>query len=617
MPKYQIYFGECESHNEFKNIEKLSYIDNSKKKTIKDLKDFITCYDDKICSCMLKYFEIESGFMKNGYKIYNKNDENELKLKDINVNSSIAIMKIKKSCDCNFMKNYSELLKLQKKELIEQTANLKKNNEEYKKRINDLEKKEEWETCKKKNYANFYDIIVNINSILKLKDGWGIEMTEEGEKKYEEYKNTNLIKIGTVGNMNKGKTFILSKLSKINLPSGTSINTKGLSIKYPKLDEESNKKFILLDSAGLETPILKKEDEKDEEENDDLKKENLEDKKFREKAKDILITESFLQYFIILNSDILLLIVDNLSYTDQKLINKIKNDIKRLKKNKKLFIIHNLKTYRSVEQVKDYIDNILFKSDTFTLQKHEHITAEKKVLKGEHFTEKEQKNIKVYHLIFAADGSEAGDFYNSYTIKFIENQYTDVFSPKKFDIIKEIKEKFSNICHRYIKEKIQFSDFLSNEEILQNKIIKLKEEKDFTLKRCFIDEIGSQTFKGSGFEPNYNFFINGNMLEIRIELPGNVKPNVHRPEFHGENTIIIVDGKKNRDKEPKNQEDNIYDTRDFGDFNIDIVFKTEDYKIKPVIKQQDLKKGILFLKYDLEDDKSEDRITTIQDEEEI
>ena len=55
-------------------------------------------------------------------------------------------------------------------------------------------------------------------------------MTSEGEKKYEEFKNVNLIKIDTVGNMNKGKTFILPKLSKIQLPSGTSINTKGIIV---------------------------------------------------------------------------------------------------------------------------------------------------------------------------------------------------------------------------------------------------------------------------------------------------------------------------------------------------------------------------------------------------
>ena len=617
MTKYQIFFGECYKANEFNNVEKILYIDNTGKKKIKDLKDFITCYDDTICSCMLKYYQLENGFMKNGYKEYEKSNEDELKLKDININSCIAIMKIKNKCDCNFMNDNKECFLLQKKELIDKIVSLKENIENLKNNINDLEKKEEWETSKKKNYGNFYDIVVDINSILKLKKGWEVEMTSEGEQKYDEFKNVELIKIGIVGNMNKGKTFILSKLSKILLPSGTSINTKGISVKYPNLEEESNKKFILLDSAGLETPILKKDSDAEEEEENDKEGENTEDKKFREKARDILITESFLQNFIIVNSDILLLVVDNLNYSEQKLINKIKDEIKRLKQNKKLFVIHNLKTYRNVDQVKYYIDNTLLKSGTFTLQKHEHITAERSVLNGEHFTERDQKNIKVYHLIFAADGSEAGDYYNSYTIKFIENQYTDVFNPKKFDIIKEIKEQFINNCHRFLKEKLQLNDLLTNEEILENKVIKLKEEKDLTLKRCFIDEIGSQTFKGNGFEPAYNFFRNGEILEIRVELPGNVKPNVHRPEFHGENTIILIEGKKNRDKEPKNKEDNINDTRDFGDFNIDIIFKTEDYKIKPTIKKQDLKKGILFLQYDLEDDKSEDRVTSVQDDEEI
>lgn len=99
---------------------------------------------------------------------------------------------------------------------------------------------------------------------------------------------------------------------------------------------------------------------------------------FREKAKDILITESFLQNFIIVTSDILLLIVDNLSYSEQKLINKIKGEIKRIRKEKKLFIIHNLKTYRTRNQVQNYKNNTLLKSGTFSLQKNEHITSSHK-----------------------------------------------------------------------------------------------------------------------------------------------------------------------------------------------------------------------------------------------
>ena len=64
-------------------------------------------------------------------------------------------------------------------------------------------------------------------------------------------KNEKLIKIGVVENMNKGKSFILSKLSKIELLAGTSINTKGISVKYPKLKNTSNREYILVDSAGF------------------------------------------------------------------------------------------------------------------------------------------------------------------------------------------------------------------------------------------------------------------------------------------------------------------------------------------------------------------------------
>ncbi len=47
-----------------------------------------------------------------------------------------------------------------------------------------------------------------------------------------------------IGNSNKGKSFLLSKISKISLPSG--IRTEGLSIKYPELKGFENRKLVLL-----------------------------------------------------------------------------------------------------------------------------------------------------------------------------------------------------------------------------------------------------------------------------------------------------------------------------------------------------------------------------------
>ena len=249
MTKYSVIFGEMINTEKPSKLENLNYYDNKNNKKIKDLKDFITYFNDNLCSCMLKLYNIESKFMSSDYKEYTGDNEDELTLKNVNKDSKIAIMKIKETCVCGLLSKNNELLKLSKTQLIEKLNNQSK-------KIDSLEKVDEWERTKE-NIENFYDIIVDIDSVLKIKKGWKIEMTPTGKKKYEEFKKEDLLRIGVVGNQNNGKTFILSKLSKINLPSGTSISTKGISVKYPELEENEHRKYILLDSAGLETPIKK------------------------------------------------------------------------------------------------------------------------------------------------------------------------------------------------------------------------------------------------------------------------------------------------------------------------------------------------------------------------
>ena len=76
---------------------------------------------------------------------------------------------------------------------------------------------------------------------------------------FRDVKEENSIILGVLGNNNKGKSFLLSRISKIDLLIGKSIETKGLSVKYPKLEGYNKRQIILLDSAGLETPVLKKD----------------------------------------------------------------------------------------------------------------------------------------------------------------------------------------------------------------------------------------------------------------------------------------------------------------------------------------------------------------------
>ena len=163
------------------------------------------------------------------------------------------------------------------------------------------------------------------------------------------------------------------------------------------------RQIILLDSAGLETPVLKSDniesenknkddkgeepeknlEEKEGEKNKDKKadtnekeKEKKQNEKFKENARDKLMTELFLENFIIRTSDILLIVVGKLTYSEQLLINKIKVESKKQNKGK-IFIIHNLQEFRTKEQVENYIKNTLLKCSTFDLNKRTWISIEK------------------------------------------------------------------------------------------------------------------------------------------------------------------------------------------------------------------------------------------------
>ena len=481
-------------------------------------------------------------------------------------------------------------------------------------------------------FINFYDVIIDIKSIKDICQGWEVKLSERAKKCYEEFKQERIIKIGVIGNSNKGKSFLLSKISKIDLPSGTSIRTEGISIKYPELDLYKDRKIALLDSAGLETPVLKeenkegaeekqakKEEKSEAEDKEKVSKEETEEEKeteeknekelFKEKSREKIITELFLQNYIINNSDILLVVVGILTYSEQKLLNRIKTEIQRAKINKTLFIIHNLITYTTIQQVQDYINNFLLKSATFNLEEGHKISTKTQTKSGSYYYEK-NTDPKIYHLIFANEGSEAGKYYNNFTLDFLEGDFQRVTDLKPFDVINTVKERFIEVS-KDILEKTDNPFSIKDFDNTQNNSIKLKNH-NVTLKKCLIDELGFSNLKANGFEPVYNYYKKGDKVIIRVEAPGNssIKSSV---DSAGEYKIIRLTGIKKRDKEPAKLEENIFNSRESGNFSLDIPLKNEDFLIKnepPTICE---KKGVLILEFQL-DHKKEDGGYEVEDE---
>ena len=507
-------------------VKKFTIFDYYSSQTIRSLKEtFLAYFGNKYqcCLCVLFVYKYKSG-------IFYPLDEDETKKLSTFNTKEFYIIKKNGVCDCQ-LKLYNYYYNKDKFDLVVELKKLNDNLEKLKKDNESLEilnkklgeeikkiKKLDEDIIKKPN--KFYDTIICINSIKSLKKGWEIKMSKRGLLLYEKCKNEALLRIGVIGNKNKGKSFLLSKISKTKLLSGSSIETEGLSIKYPDRKKMKDKNIILLDSAGFESPVLKnrennnqfeeivkknkieeeeenineKEDDdnnankddkepenyqievediddkkeetekgeniinylfekKEKEEMEMKKREQKENKEFKESAKDKIMTEIFLQNFIIENSDILLLVVGILSYSEQLLINKIKKESKDLEK-EKLFVVHNLQTFRKAEQVEKYIKETLLNCKTFNLKRHKYIdlssnienedddNKEEKEEEEEEYDEKDLENIKDNDNIKIQKNDY--DYFNlinnDENNKKKENEKKEIKKEIKKDNIKDAKE---------------------------------------------------------------------------------------------------------------------------------------------------------------------------------
>ena len=250
-----------------------------------------------------------------------------------------------------------------------------------------------------------------------------------------------------IGNKNKGKSFLLQKICKKDLPRGFSVTTVGLSISFPDSFEND---IIILDTCGFESPLLELDDTNEyqlkikntkiKNENyetmlnkckqtylEDPKNEKLKEEYFEAKNKFInqidqsdmdsqlsdfsnerRITDYFLQSFIIEKANILLVVLGKMTCQDQFFLNKIKKIIKNnMYSNftKKVIVIHNLFNFEDIKEVEDYIKDTLKKSLTFNVYEMtiRNFNSNNKSNSFENYFEEiipDAPNLKIVHLIY-------------------------------------------------------------------------------------------------------------------------------------------------------------------------------------------------------------------------
>ena len=534
-----------------------------------------------------------------------KNKELKNKLDNISFENNNNVKKVLEQVEDEKKVNKNLKSKISELELQEKENNDKKDKLESQLRNKEKELEDVKKSIPEKNGLQFksdcqigeYDIILDITSFKDLVNGgWKVKYKDGKKENYINYMNEDTIIVGVIGNGNKGKTFILEQLSGYKLKQGFNVKTEGLSIRYGREKEHI---IAILDSAGQETPLLKmdKENNKDKnikDETDEFSKKDANDKanekeerineekdeKIGEKiqskkdndqhsnkeqkseseeiefeiySRDKLITEYFIQRFIIDKSDILILVVGNITLTEQKLLSRVKTEIKNRNSNKRIYVIHNLKNYSTDEQVNDYIENILKKLYKIEIKENNYQNADgggdgnkkddNQYFKT-YFVEKEEK---VSHFIFVNQFSDKANYYNVPTIRYIKRVLETRPERHPFPVIDDCKKFLVSISEEIMEECPNMENLITKEEEQNDKII-LKDCKEINLKKFVIDEMG-YALNNFNNEPKYSYYINteDKNFYVNIELPGGGHI-AHSIDIKGPFYCFIYEGEKKGDE---------------------------------------------------------------------
>ncbi|EGC39585.1 hypothetical protein DICPUDRAFT_147652 [Dictyostelium purpureum] len=321
-----------------------------------------------------------------------------------------------------------------------------------------------WINFEKNNYRKFckgseiYDIVIKINSILDIINGWEVSYPLlEHFKKSKEFpsflakiqtflsnkpssvdeisikklqiksENNRRAVVSVLGLYNKGKSYVLSRILGLKLVSSFFEHTEGLSILLSRAD--ITEVLIGLDTKGSQKPV-KYYDEA--------------------KMKDFKATERFIQTLSLNLSDIVLIVVDRLTYDDQLYIKQIKQTF-RNKEN--IIIVHNLIHVKLIKDLEKVIKEEIV--DCFDCQV--------KQLKDS--APYWYENDRTRHVVMACDDkdseskiySEAGAKMNQPTIELLQSWLLSAASTslERFNLVDNIT-KFSNqIISNYLNQKIE------------------------------------------------------------------------------------------------------------------------------------------------------------------
>ena len=336
--------------------------------------------------------------------------------------------------------------------------------------IEDKNENENEKQEKKEKDNEIYDMILDFSNFEQLKkDGWKISWSKDiGLDKYNICKESKNIVIGILGNKYRGKSFLLQRIFE-KIEKDNFINksrfltaTRGISVNFHLLDDYYIN-LISLDTAGKDNPLLYS--------SDFIKNSNIsltrKDKDITEQIKNIAryqrVGEIVLSDFIIKESEVLITVLEKLSFTEQEMLINLINQLKPKKmeefslKNKILLVIHNLMNFTNIETIENYIENTLLKSLTFDLSygkqrmidfKNENIDDTDKYIYIQK-TENYDK-LEIVHIIVGNDFvHEIREEYNEPALRFIRKVIKFSYT-REIDLIEDFKNFIIQNSQKYL-----------------------------------------------------------------------------------------------------------------------------------------------------------------------
>ena len=504
-----------------------------------------------------------------------------------------------------------EIKKLKNNILNEQ--NNQKNYKMYEESIKKINKSNNGLKFSNDDKDGFYDIIVDITSIKNLNNfGWLVKYPnkDKGRDYYLKKGFEPTIVVGVIGNGNKGKSFFLEKLSEYEIPKGFNVKTEGLSIRF---GESESHNLAILDSAGQETPLLK-EDNNENNENEEFNNNSINQtdsqkdlNEIEEYSRDKLISEFFIQKFIIYKSNILIIIVGNITLNEQQLLTRVIKEAK----DKQIFVIHNLQNFVKNDQVEDYIENTLKKLYNVKIKENIYqnfLSTSNDMYFNKYFIEEDKK---IAHLILVNDYSEISYYYNIPTIQFIKKEMEVTKERQQFPVIEECQKFLIELSEEILEENIKDKIGVERKDENIDRIY-IKELDKITLKKFVVDEMG-YALNNEGNLPKYSHYVKDNLFHIFIELPGGGKIDNKVEIFQGY-YLFAFEGIKNGDIEIENDNNekqpkllNKKSTRKKDKFKLGIRIPNTAFQLtdlKPADKPK-FDKGVIEYFYKINDSKSE------------